>query len=94
MRLTERQKLVLRGLSLAPGGTSMAYFIYILTGKYPSQDEGEVPTWKNTFVALLKRRLVIRRYDYTHWNWSLSTQGMSVCDRGLDRARKVSLAAD
>jgi len=92
MRFTERQKVVLRGLSLVPGGTSMAYFIYLLTGKYPSHDgKGEVPTWKSTFAALRKRRLVFRRFEYTHWNWSLSLQGVSVVQRWLIRARKLSL---
>jgi hypothetical protein len=92
MRLTERQKLVLRMLSLAPGGTSMAYLVYSLTGRYPNQTRGEVPSWKNTFVALRKRRLVVRRFDYTHWNWSLHAQGTTVVHEWLVRAHKRSLS--
>jgi membrane protein YdbS with pleckstrin-like domain len=91
VRLTKRQKLVLRMLSLTSGGTSMAYLVYSLTGQYLSQTKGEVPSWKNTFVALCKRRLVVRRFDYTHWNWSLRERGLTVVHGWLVRARKRSL---
>ena len=90
-RLTERQKWVLRMLSLCPGGTSMAYMLYSNTGKYPYQIKGEVPKWKQTFTILRKRRLIYRRFDYTHWNWVLTSAGLHLVRQWLVRSRKLSL---
>lgn len=91
--MTDRQKLVLRILSLAPGGTSMAYLVYSLTGRYPAQDKGEVPSWKPTFASLLRRCLVVRTDDNTHWKWSISRKGFSMVHEWLVRAHSISLRA-
>jgi hypothetical protein len=90
-QLTKRQKLVLRMLSLVPGGTSMAFLIYSLTGKYPKQTKGEVSQWKNTFSSLRRRRLVCRQFDYSKWNWGLTQWGFSIIHKDLARSQKHSL---
>lgn len=90
-RLTPRQRLVLRLLSLCPQGTSTAYVAYVLSGDYPVQNKGEVSSWTGTFGVLRNRGLVVRRDDMTHWNWSLTSRGMDVVSRMLVRARKKTL---
>jgi hypothetical protein len=69
----------------------MAYLVYSLTGIYPRQVKGEVRSWRSTFEALRRRRLVERRYDRTHWCWSLSARGLSVTHGWLVREHEKSL---
>jgi hypothetical protein len=92
MVFTKKQKLVLRMLSLTPGGASMAYVVYVLTGQYPRQSEGEVSGWRRTFFALRKKRLLVRCWDHTHWSWSLHRRGFDVVHRWLVQARRSRLS--
>jgi len=89
---TKKQKLVLRMLSLTLGGASMSYVVYVLTGQYPHQSEGEVSGWIRTFTSLRRRGLLTRCWNYTHWSWSLHRRGFDVVHRWLVRARRSRLS--
>lgn len=91
MRFTTRQRLVVRMLSLSPGGTSMAYLVYVLGSKYPKQVNGEVRVWRPTFESLRRKKLLLRRWDHTHWSWSLTRPGYEKACEWLCQERRKSL---